>query len=305
MVRPTRRELKKVNSMDTDLRVYAQGEAFAEGVYDLRSLEILVSSYRAIMDRLVAVQLGRRQLPDKAKKGLDYNVQVKDGSIELLIDFTLQHPELFGAISQDGGHQISNAITRLFRSAIDLRKAAARFIENGVEFNINISNSFNFSSNNVHANDNTGEITISDSKVLWSAQATRYPTDRILRRIDGTRIEYVDLATRDEEFRLSKNHRDILGRAKEELNVEVNVVGRLDMIAFSSHRGKIVSSNESFPVKWDDPLRSKMQSVADIDGVTFRVRPIVDNSRLHRDAIAFHVLDCELPRQENIPGMDS
>lgn len=42
--------------MGSDIRIYAQGASFAEGVYDLRSLEVLVSSYRSIMDRLVAVR---------------------------------------------------------------------------------------------------------------------------------------------------------------------------------------------------------------------------------------------------------
>lgn len=291
--------------MDSDIRIYAQGASFAEGVYDLRSLEVLVSSYRSILDRLVAVQIGKRQLPDRTKRDLDYNVQVKNGSIELLIDFALQHPEFLGPVSQDGSFQVSRAITRLFRSAIDLRKAAARIIENGVQLQINISNSFNIGSNNVQVNNNTGEIAISDSKILWAAQATRYPTDRILKRVDGNGIEYVDFSTGDEEVRLTPDDRGILGRAKEELNAEVRIVGRLDMIAFSSHRGKIVSSSESFPVTWDDPLRSKMQSVADIEGVTFRARPVVDKSRLHSEAIGFHVLDCELPRQGNIPGADS
>ncbi len=43
--------------MEHDFRFYAKGSAFNDGVYDLRSMEHLISSYRSITDRLIAVQL--------------------------------------------------------------------------------------------------------------------------------------------------------------------------------------------------------------------------------------------------------
>ena len=77
--------------MDNDIRIYAKGAAFEDGVFDLRSLEILLSSYRSILDRLVAVQLGRRQLTDSIKRQLNYDVKINDGSIGLLLDFIFQN----------------------------------------------------------------------------------------------------------------------------------------------------------------------------------------------------------------------
>jgi hypothetical protein len=47
--------------MDRDIRVYAEGLAFKNGVYDLRALETVITGYRKVLDRLVAVQMGRRQ----------------------------------------------------------------------------------------------------------------------------------------------------------------------------------------------------------------------------------------------------
>lgn len=284
--------------METDLKIYAKGLAFERGVYDLRSLEVLVSSYRSILDRLVAVQLGRRQLPGATKRQLNYDVKIQEGSLELLIDFALEHPEVIALFAEDGGHQLSAALTRLYRGAIDLRKAAAKFIEQGLSFNIIVVDSFNIGSNNNRIDQNQGQIAISDPKFLWAAQASRFPTDRILRQVDGKNIEYVDLLTEEETMRLDPEDRTILGRDKEELNAEMQVVGRLDMIAFSAHKGVIVSNSESFPVTWDEQIRSKMQSLADIDGIVFKVRPVVDNSRLHRDAIGFHVLDCHNPNEK-------
>lgn len=282
----------KRKRMEHDIKIYAKGTDFEGGVYDLRSLETLISSYRSILDMLVSVQLGRRQLSNKIKSQLDYQVEIKEGSIQLLIDFALDHPELLMVLSQDGGQQISNVITKLFRDAINLRKAAASFIEKGLTFNIKITNSFNFGNNNVHINNENAEILIPDPKILWAAQATRFATDKILKKINGKSIEKVDLISNEESFSLKVTDRNILGRDKEALNAKLQIVGRLDMIAFSLHKGTIVSESEHFPVTWDDKIRSKMLKVADIDGVVFTVQPVIDHSRLNRDAIGFHVLEC-------------
>ena len=279
-----------------DLKIYSKGSAFEGGVYDLRSLETLISSSRSIIDRLVAVQLGKRQLTEKIKNQLNYDVEIKEGSIELLINFSLEHPELLIVFAEDGGYQLSNILTTLFRDAINLRKAASKFIEKGLTFNIKITNSFNFGSNNVYTNAEDSEILIPDAKILWAAQTTRYPTDKILKKIDGKEIEQVDLISRDEEFSINEKYRDILGRDKEVLNAKLQITGRLDMIAFSSHRGIILSDKESFPVTWDEKIRSKMQQIADIEGVIFTVQPVIDHSRLSHDAIGFHVLECHNPQ---------
>ena len=60
----------------------------------------------------------------------------------------------------------------------------------------------------------------------------------------------------------------------------------------------IISDNESFPVTWDEMIRSKMQKLADIEGVIFTVQPVIDHSRLNRDAIGFHVLECSNPQSD-------
>lgn len=289
-----------MQELESDLRIYAKGSAFEDNKYDLRSLEILISGYRTILDRLVAVQLGRRQLSKLTKRQLNYEVKIKDGSIELLIDFILQHPEVVTAaaavMTEDGGFQLSNTLTKIYRDAISPRKAAAKFIENGLSFDIKITNSFNIGSNNVNVNNETQEIIIPDAKILWAAQATRAATDKVLRKIDGSQIEYIDLDSKDTKVTLSEGEKIILGRDKQILPAKLKIVGRLDMIAFSSHRGSIVSERETFPVTWDEKIRSEMQRMADREGIIFTVNPIIDHSRLDQDAIGFHVLDCENPQ---------
>lgn len=283
--------------MDHDFRFYAKGSAFEDGLYDLRSMELLISSYRSITDRLIAVQLGRRQLTPAIRNQIDYDVRVNQGSIEFLIDFVFTHKELLGALAADGGYQLSNVITKLFREAIDLRKEVAAIVEKGLPLNITINTNINIGKGNIIANSESGDIVINDPKILWAAQFTKYPADKLIKGVDGKSIEYVDFGARDDEMRITTEDRSVLGQNREELSATITVYGRLDMVAFSSHKGTIISENERFPVTWDESLRSKVQQIVDISGVEFTVRPIIDQKRMHSEAIAYHGLDCRLPQQ--------
>lgn len=278
---------------DHHLRFYAKGTAFTDGIYDLRSMELLIASYRSITDRLIAVELGRRQLTPSIKNQIDYQVQVRPGSIEFLVDFVFSHKEVLAAFAADSGYQLSEIITRLFRSAIDLRKEVADALSKGFPITITINNNVNIGSGNLIANNGNGNISIGDPKILWAAQVTKYPADKLISGIDGKAIEYVELGSRADELRLTQDERVLLGQNREELSATLRVYGRLDMVAFSSHKGTIVSNQEKFPVTWDEQIRNKMQRVADIEGVEFLVRPIIDQKRLHSEAIAYHVLDCK------------
>jgi len=286
--------------MEQDMRIYAEGLAFTDGIYDLRTLEAVISNYRKILDRLVSVQLGKRQVTRALRSQLDYQVQIKSGSIELLVKFLLEHKELIAAFAASDGYMLSQLIVTLLRDAIDLRKKATELIKKGLPVNITISNSFNvastINSTNVSFDKTSGTILINDPKILWAAQVTRSPVNEILSCVDGKSIEYIDMSSPTNEIRLTPDDRSIIGQHKEELPTTLNIIGRLDMVAFSSHRGSIISDNERFSVTWDEQIRSRMQKIADVEGVVFKVRPVVDHKRLDNSAIEFHVLDCSDPQ---------
>ena len=286
--------------MEQDMRIYAEGLAFSDGIYDLRTLEAVISNYRKILDRLVSVQLGKRQVTRELRTQLGYQVQIKPGSIELLVKFLLEHKELIAAFAASDGYMLSQIIVTLLRDAIDLRKIATELIKKGLQVNITISNSFNVASTinsaNVSFDKTSGTILINDPKILWAAQVTRSPVNEILSCVDGKSIEYIDMSSPTNEVRLTPDDRSIIGQHKEELPTTLNIIGRLDMVAFSSHRGSIISDNERFSVTWDEQIRSKMQKIADVEGVMFKVRPVVDHKRLDNSAIGFHVLDCSDPQ---------
>jgi hypothetical protein len=68
-------------------------------------------------------------------------------------------------------------------------------------------------------------------------------------------------------------------------------------VTFSSHRGTIVSGNGRHSITWDESLRVKVQQIADVEGILFKARPIIDNRRVKDNTIAFHLLDCYNPQQ--------
>jgi hypothetical protein len=286
--------------MKQDMRIYAAGTAFSNGAYDLRTLEVIVSNYRKILDRLVSVHLGKRQVTRELRAQLSYEVEINSGSIELLVKFLLEHKEFIAIFAGDGGYTLAKIIVDLLQDALELRKKATDAIKKGIPINITISNSFNIGQNvnsgNVSFNEKSGAILINDPRILWAAQVTRSPINEILGCVDGKSVEYVDMSSTSNEFRLTPQDRDIVGQHKEELPTTLSIVGRLDMVAFSSHKGSVVSDNERFSVTWDEHIRTKMQKIADVDGIIFRVRPVVDHKRLDNSAIGFHVLDCSDPQ---------
>lgn len=288
--------------MNQDIRIYAKGLAFADGIYDLRTLESVISNYRKILDRLVSVQLGKRQVTKDLRAQLGYQVQINPGSIELLVKFLLEHKELIAVFAADGCYSLSEIIVRLLSDAIELRKKASEVLKKGLTVNIKITNSFNsgssINSGNVSFDQTSGSILINDPKILWAAQVTRSPINEIRSSVDGKNVEFIDMSSPTNELRLTTDDRDIIGQHKEELPTTLTIVGRLDMVAFSSHRGSIISDGERFSVTWDEQIRSKMQRIADVEGVLFKVRPIVDHKRLDSSAIGFHVLDCNDPQEK-------
>lgn len=286
--------------MQNDIRVYSKGLAFQDNIYDLRTFETILTSYRAILDRLVSVQLGRKQISKDLRTQLNYNLQINSGSIELLINFALEHKEMVAALYADGGSALSNAIVGLFKDGIILRQKASEMIEKGFPVNIIIKNSFNinskFNSDNVRLDSNERAILISDPKILFAAQQTRTPVNNLLNQIDGKFVEYIDFESPDAKIHLNEEQKNIVGKQKEELPTTMLLLGRLDMVAFSSHKGAIVSDNERFNVTWDENLRKKLQKLVDVEGVQFKVRPVIDHKRLNNDAIGFHILDCSIPQ---------
>ncbi|EII3003562.1 hypothetical protein NMR92_003801 [Vibrio cholerae] len=63
--------------MKEDLRIYAKGLAFSGGSYSLRSLDVLISNHRKILDQLIAVSLGKPKADRHIREQIDYQVRLE------------------------------------------------------------------------------------------------------------------------------------------------------------------------------------------------------------------------------------
>lgn len=289
--------------MKDGLRIYAKGSAFSNEVYNLRALELVISNYRIILDRLIAVELGKRQLTPHIKSQLEYQVKIKPGSIEFLIDLVLNNKdEILGSLIGAGTPMLVDLTTKLFIGAIDLRKIAADLAKRFIPIHINIVNSFNIRSNIIDSpvslNQSTNAIEIIDPRILTAAQVTRAPVNEILTKIDGNFIEFIDFGDGQSIQKLTKADRIILGTHKEELPQTMRIIGRIDAAHFSSGKGTLVSDGTRYPVTWENNLRSKIKGFVDSEGILFKVKAVIDHKRLNPNQVGFHIVDCLDPQLE-------
>lgn len=279
---------------DGRLRLYANGSAFADGKFDLRYLESLLTNYRQVVDGTLPIALGQRTLTDRMKQGLQYEVVVQNGSLELLHDIIQSTAAVAAYFAADGSHTLHELIAKLVRDAINIRRAFAELRSNGVikpMLQITVNND-----QSVRVDNNTGTIHVNNPSSILCAEATRAPLDRIIKDIDGERLSGVDISAKRESVELRNEDQRITGQDKEELNQELEILGRLNMVAFDSHRGNLVTSGKSYPVTWDDNIRQAIHDLADREGISFRVRPVIDRRRFEDEPIGFVVVSCRDPQ---------
>ena len=166
---------------------------------------------------------------------------------------------------------------------------------NGLRPTIHIEQSTKVDNSGTH-NIETGDIYLTNPQFIIASDTTKAPFDRLIRGIDGSYITDINLAHKDFATRLSVNDNDITGTQKEELASYIEVMGRLDMAAFTSHRGKIITGTKRYLVVRDEEIRSKIRKFVDIEGIVFRVRPIVDHRRCREELVGFHIIDCWEPQ---------
>lgn len=282
-------------SDENGILLHADGNAFHDGKFDLRSLELIVYNYRLIIDNSLPIVIGQKTLTDRIKNEIKYEVEVRDGSLEVLLNFVLENPEILSVLATDGGYTFSQAISKLINGAINLRRALTKVLEVGLSPNIKIDQSTK-TDNSVNLNIKTGDIKITNPQFIFAADNTKAAVDRLINGIDGIDISKVDMKHSDISTNLTTSDHDITGTSKEELTTNIEVLGRLDTVAFTSHRGHIITGNKRYPVTWDESIRSKIRKFVDVEGIIYRVRPIIDHRKFKDEPIGFHVTDCWQPQ---------
>ncbi|MGD8306325.1 MAG: hypothetical protein PVF17_06695 [Ignavibacteria bacterium] len=274
------------------LKLYAEGSAFEKRKYDLRKLELIISNYRQMIDQILPITLGQKTLTEKIKREIKYETEIRNGSLELYLQFVLEHKEeLLSLFAMDGGVTISFFISKLLKSALELRRKFTTMIEKGLKVKIIINRNI-YNDYTVKADFTQARIEVNNPTVLLAAQDSKLPLDRLIGGIDGKKIDMININSKETKTKLRKNDHRITGKQKQELSSDVELIGRLDMVAFTSHRGTIETAGRKYPVKWDEKIRTKIRRYADKPGIVFKVRPVIDQRRFKEDPISFHVLDC-------------
>ncbi len=282
----------------------AEGEAFEDGKYDLRVVEVMLNSYRRILDHTVPYSVGHKTLSEKMKSNVRYEMQIRQGSIEILIDFILENPDLIskqlpilGVLSADGGSALAKSVSMMIDGVVKLRRLWADLLEKNQQPSLSSQPQINLELNNV---DNKGGVINVNPIIITAAEGTKAPVDQLIRNVDGTRVEYIQVGNKDnkEPTKIVKKDKTLLGTQREELPNYIELPGKLDVVNYTSKKGRIRTGNGTYPVSWSENIRSKIHEIADNDGIVFRVQPIIDHRKFHDDPIGFHIVDCWDPQNK-------
>lgn len=281
------------------LEFLAEGSAFEGGRYDLRAVERLLTDYRRLVDQTLPLALGQKTLTDRIRSEIQYQVRFETGSWRTLLQFLYENKDVFAAVAavDGGGYFASEYISKLVHAVIELRRwfeeqlAAGRkpkvqlASENKIEVPVKIEN----------VSTRGGDIIV-QPVVLIAAELTRHTLDNIIKAVDGDRVRKLTIKAPETKTTITSNDQRITGTLRQELPKTMDITGRLNVVAFDSHRGQLVTENGTFPVTWDDSIRRDIHRYADTDGIRFTVKPIVDNKRFRDDPIGLHILKCRQPQ---------
>jgi len=273
----------------SQLVLRVQGEAFSNSKYDLRLVEQVLTNYRQIIDPSVALLLGHKTLAARIKSQIHYQVSFKEGSWDVLTEFVIENWEFFAVlVSQRDALQLAMKVAQMISGIFSLRRKWTNVLENNLEPKIS-------SGGDVNLNDvkMEGNCTININPVILpAAEATKGPVDRLVKSVDGTELALIEFQAEEIVTQVTSEDLRITGTQRVELPSLLDITGRLDVIAFTAHKGQLITGIGRYPVIWDEDLRPRIRQFADREGITFRVRPIIDRRRFREEPIGFHILRC-------------
>lgn len=284
-----------------DLEFYAKGEAFEDGEYDLRATERLLTNYRRLVDVMLPLALSQKTLTKKLQKEIKYKVSFKQGSWITTLQFALEHKEIFAAIaaSDNAGYYLAEHVAKLIDSSFDIWRKFDEILTNGYKPKIQIA-----SDNHQNSDFNIGDISgvngniiiINQPIQIVAAQLSKPVLDSLVKSIDGNTIESLSINSSKSKTLITSDDIRITGSLKEELANNIEIIGRLDMVAFSAHKGNLLTGNGRHPVTWDEEIRNEIKNHADTEGMAFTVKPVIDNKRIGDEPIGFHILRVRDPQ---------
>lgn len=286
-----------------ELEFYAKGEAFGEGEYDLRSVERLLTNYRRLVDVMLPLAFHQKTLTKRLQNKVKYKISFKQGSWITTLQFILEHKEIFAAIvaADNASYILSDQIAKLIEGSLDIWRKFDQILSEGGKPKIQIA-----SGNQLNSDINIGEISRVNGNVIIvnqpiqivAAELSKPVLDNLVKSVDGENVESLSVNSDDTKTIITPNDIRITGSLKEELSSNIEVIGRLDMVAFSAHRGNLLTGSGRYPVTWDEEIRNEIREHADVEDMAFTVKPVIDNKRISNAPIGFHILRVRNPQND-------
>ena len=276
-----------------DIKARFFGKAFANNIYDLQTVRLLTDNVHLIIERLIAIHLGRIELADELKNQIKSKVAIKNDGMEIGFSFERDLYQNFG-ISGTSFPQanISDEIARIFYSAMMLRKLIAEAKKSKLPAKI-LLNIENDKTKRSVVKTEKGNILLSSAKVLWAAQMTKDAADSILSIMDGEHIVGFEFDGFSRPFVSNKDDSIVIGQNEDDLVAVASFKGKLDNLFFSKQRGIVVAENEVYQIAWDESSKLKILDHADLDNVEFIAKPCIETHSLYGELIVYKVLDCK------------
>ncbi len=286
-----------------ELEFYAKGAAFNDGEYDLRSVESLLTDYRRLVDVMLPLALSQKTLTKRLQEEIKYKVSFKQGSWVTTLQFVLEHKEIFAAIaaSDNASYFLAEQIANLIGSSLDIWRKFDEILSKGEKPKIQIA-SDNQQNSGLSLGDISnvqGNIIIINQPIqIVAAQLSKPVLDSLVKSIDGNTIESLSVNSTKAKTIITEDDKRITGSLKEELANNIEIIGRLDMVAFSAHKGNLLTGDGRYPVSWNEEIRNEIRNHADIEGIAFTVKPVIDNRRIGDEPIGFHILRVRDPQRD-------
>jgi len=282
------------------LKFSAEGLAFKTHKYDLRTVERLLTDYRRLVDQTLPLVIGQKTLTARLRSQVRYEVSFSAGSWITILEFVWEHREALAAIAAtDGGlHSLAGRIAKLIDAVLSFRRRYEDLLSKGEKPTIQLASDNRISIPiNIQNNDTGGAPIVVSPVVIIAADATRSALDDTINAIDGEQVSRLSLTAERTSAVITHDDQRLTGPLREELPQTITVLGRLNVVAFDSRRGQLITPGGRYPVSWDDHLRKQIQQYADTDGIEFITKPIIDNRRFREEPIALHILKCSQPQQ--------
>lgn len=290
-----------MNTNDT-LRLYATGDAFKEGKFNLRETVKLLDITRMMLDTALLSSLDRNRMTAQLKDAVDYEISIKSGSIEAYINLSehaVQAIPLLAPVSADlMGHL--QEILSYIKNCKSIIEWLGEKRQKGIT--VKVKNSPNAT---VLVASNGDVYNTTDNELYGSLRLFR-PLKQFTRLCDGKRIEVVqffegiDSANDDPSFAIDPSLKDLYRTESATESLTISIVGVLFDLNTKNRKGRLETgdgNSVNIQVAPSLDIHQFSDSVYDKGAVEFSARPLMKVINGVSTMSGYELVDFTPPRQ--------